>query len=54
MAVNIHQAKTHVSRLLGHVAEGEELEIARAGEPNRNESIVGKTAIAWAARRFHS
>jgi prevent-host-death family protein len=31
--VNIHQAKTHLSRLLRRVAEGEEVVIARAGEP---------------------
>ena len=33
MEVNIHQAKTHLSRLLQRVAEGEEVIIARAGEP---------------------
>ena len=33
MEVNIHEAKTHLSRLLRHVAEGEEVVIARAGEP---------------------
>lgn len=31
--VNIHEAKTHLSRLLQRVAEGEEVVIARAGEP---------------------
>ena len=33
MEVNIHQAKTHLSRLLQRVAEGEEVIIARAGVP---------------------
>ena len=33
MDVNIHQAKTHLSRLLQRVAEGEEVTIARAGVP---------------------
>jgi prevent-host-death family protein len=33
MKVNIHQAKTHLSRLLQRVAEGEEITIARAGVP---------------------
>jgi prevent-host-death family protein len=33
MEVNTHQAKTHLSRLLQRVAEGEEVIIARAGEP---------------------
>jgi prevent-host-death family protein len=33
MEVNIHKAKTHFSRLLQRVAEGEEVTIARAGVP---------------------
>ncbi|HZW79456.1 MAG TPA: type II toxin-antitoxin system Phd/YefM family antitoxin [Candidatus Deferrimicrobiaceae bacterium] len=33
MEVNIHEAKTHLSRLLQRVAEGEEITIARAGTP---------------------
>ena len=31
--VNIHEAKTHLSRLLAKVAAGEEVVIARSGEP---------------------
>ncbi len=31
--VNIHEAKTHLSRLLGQVAAGEEVVIAKAGRP---------------------
>jgi prevent-host-death family protein len=31
--VNIHQAKTHLSRLLAQVASGEEVVIAKAGRP---------------------
>ncbi|MCZ6825491.1 MAG: type II toxin-antitoxin system Phd/YefM family antitoxin [Gemmatimonadota bacterium] len=31
--VNIHQAKTHLSRLLRLVAAGEEIVIAKAGRP---------------------
>jgi len=31
--VNIHQAKTHLSRLLQRVAGGEEITIANAGVP---------------------
>jgi prevent-host-death family protein len=31
--VNIHAAKTHLSRLLDAVADGEEILIARAGKP---------------------
>jgi prevent-host-death family protein len=33
MEVNIHEAKTHLSRLLQRVAAGEEVTIARAGTP---------------------
>jgi len=33
MEINIHQAKTHLSRLLQRVAAGEEITIARAGVP---------------------
>jgi prevent-host-death family protein len=33
MAVNIHEAKTHLSRLLARVASGERIVIARAGKP---------------------
>ncbi len=33
MEVNVHEAKTHLSRLLRRVAEGEEITIARAGVP---------------------
>jgi prevent-host-death family protein len=31
--VNIHDAKTHLSRLLAKVAKGQEIVIARAGRP---------------------
>jgi len=31
--VNIHEAKTHLSRLLRRVASGEEIVIAKAGRP---------------------
>jgi prevent-host-death family protein len=33
MKVNIHEAKTHLSRLLQRVATGEEVTIARSGVP---------------------
>lgn len=32
-SVNIHEAKTHLSRLVDEVAEGGEVIIARAGKP---------------------
>ncbi|HWR76306.1 MAG TPA: type II toxin-antitoxin system Phd/YefM family antitoxin [Thiobacillus sp.] len=31
--INIHEAKTHLSRLLEQVADGEEIVIAKAGKP---------------------
>ena len=33
VTVNIHEAKTHLSRLLPRVMAGEEIIIARAGKP---------------------
>lgn len=33
ITVNIHEAQTHLSRLLARVREGEELVIAKAGVP---------------------
>ena len=33
MEVNVHEAKTHLSRLLQRVAAGEEIIIARSGVP---------------------
>jgi prevent-host-death family protein len=33
MEVNIHEAKTHLSKLLEKVALGEEVVIAKAGKP---------------------
>jgi prevent-host-death family protein len=33
LEVNVHEAKTHLSRLLARVARGEEVLINRAGKP---------------------
>ena len=33
MKVNIHEAKTHLSRLVDRAAGGEEITIARSGKP---------------------
>ena len=33
MKVNLHEAKTHLSRLVDRAAAGEEIVIARAGKP---------------------
>jgi prevent-host-death family protein len=41
MEVNIHEAKTHLSRLLQRVAAGEEVTIARAGTPVARLVAVG-------------
>ena len=39
--VNVHEAKTHLSRLLARVAGGEEIVIARGGTP-----VAKLTAVA--------
>ena len=41
--VNIHEAKTHLSKLLRRVMNGEEIIIAKAGEPIAVLSPVRKT-----------
>jgi prevent-host-death family protein len=46
--VNIHEAKTHLSRLLAAVEDGEEVIIARNGRPVAR--LVG-VATATSARR---
>ena len=33
MQINVHEAKTHFSRLLSKVESGEEITIAKAGKP---------------------
>jgi prevent-host-death family protein len=33
MSVNIHEAKTHLSRLIERVANGEEIVICKSGKP---------------------
>jgi prevent-host-death family protein len=47
MEVNIHEAKTHLSRLLERVAMGEEVIIAKAGTP-----VAKLVAIKPATRRI--
>lgn len=41
-SVNIHEAKTHFSKLLERVALGEEIIISRSGEPVAKLSPVSK------------
>jgi len=43
VVVNIHEAKTHLSRLLARVAAGEEVLIARSGKPVARLVAVGQT-----------
>lgn len=38
--VNIHEAKTHLSRLLERVQNGEEITIAKAGKPIATLSAI--------------
>jgi len=44
--VNIHEAKTHLSRLLEQVQSGEEVIIARAGHPCARLLPIGDGAPA--------
>ncbi|PZQ89782.1 MAG: type II toxin-antitoxin system prevent-host-death family antitoxin [Leifsonia xyli] len=53
--VNIYEAKTQLSRLLAAVDSGEEVVIARRGEPRWRLSLIGdeaprRTRGAWAGR----
>jgi prevent-host-death family protein len=46
MEVNVHEAKTHLSRLLKRVAAGEEITIARAGVPVARMVAVAPASAA--------
>ena len=43
MEVNVHEAKTHLSKLLDRVALGEEVVIAKAGRPVAKLVAVSST-----------
>jgi prevent-host-death family protein len=45
MKVNIHEAKTQLSRLLRKVAEGEEITISRAGVPVARLTAAGPASL---------
>jgi prevent-host-death family protein len=49
--INVHEAKTHLSRLLEDVARGEEIIIAKAGKPYARlvaaEPLQPKKKSAW-------
>jgi prevent-host-death family protein len=47
--VNVHDAKTHLSKLLSEVAQGAEIVIARAGEP-----VARLVPMQLASREFGS
>lgn len=46
MEVNVHEAKTHFSRLLDRVAMGEEVIIAKAGRPVAKLVAIAEDAPA--------
>lgn len=50
--VNVHEAKTHLSRLIQEALEGEEIVIARGNEPLVRlvlvESARPKRSLGWA------
>ena len=56
MEINVHQAKTHFSKLLERVALGEEVVIARAGRPVarlvRFEASPTRRVVGTAKGRF--
>ncbi len=43
--VNIHEAKTHLSRLLERVQAGEEITIAKAGKPIARLSAIHERPV---------
>lgn len=43
--VNVHEAKSHLSKLLARVEQGEEIIIARSGEPIARLSRVRKPRL---------
>ncbi len=60
--VNVHEAKTHLSRLLSRVAGGEEIVISKAGKPvaklvplsdsRREQSMGMDRGRAWISEDF--
>ena len=45
ISVNVHEAKTHLSRLLERVAAGEEIIISKAGKPMAKLTPLSKPQI---------
>jgi prevent-host-death family protein len=56
MQINIHEAKTHFSKLLERVACGEEVTIMRAGTPVARlvpvENLPARRKLGWAVGQF--
>jgi prevent-host-death family protein len=56
MEVNVHEAKTHLSRLLERVEQGEEITIMRANVPVAKLIAVNPSAatreLGWARGEF--
>ena len=50
--INIHQAKTHLSRLLERVARGEEIIIAKAGRPIARLMPLGDAPLPRIIKRI--
>jgi prevent-host-death family protein len=50
-AINIHEAKTHLSRLVEQAANGEPFVIAKAGKP-LVQVMALKTSLATQVQRF--
>jgi prevent-host-death family protein len=53
MQVNIHEAKTHLSRLIQRAAAGEEIVIAKAGKPMVRLASFGDASRPRAQARLH-
>lgn len=43
--INIHEAKTHLSRLVERAAQGESFVIAKAGKPMVQVTAIGAPAV---------
>lgn len=51
VTVNIHEAKTHLSKLLERIEAGETITIARAGRPIADLVPHRRADIVWGAMR---
>lgn len=45
-SINVHQAKTHFSKLLARIDQGEEIIISRAGKPVARLLPIAQPAVA--------